>query len=143
MHGVIRLYRAGLLLSASDDVQEWKSLLFLRWGGTSCSTSDIMDPLTDGLTASHRAPFFPCGSRFSPSYFRVAGRSHEFTLTVTMDVVGVELTSLDMDPKVAFDVAYHGLAAGHCDTGSLCGGSRSSPFLLFFVFLKFFSMGFF
>ena len=89
-----------------------------------------MDPLTDGPAASHRAPFFPCGSRFSPSYFRVVDRSHEFTFTVTVDVVCVELTSLDVDLKVAFDVAYHGLAAGHCDTG----GSRSPPFLLFFFY---------
>ena len=38
-------------------------------------------------------------------------------LSVTTDVNGVELTSLDVDPKMAFDVAYHGLAAGHATRG--------------------------
>ena len=138
LHGFFRLLRAGLLISASDDVREWKSLLLLRWGGTSCSTSDIMDPLADGLTASHRAPFFPCGSRFSPSYFRVVGRSHEFTFTVTVDVVGVELTSLDVDPKMAFDVVYHGLAAGHCNTGPSCVAPGLLRFFFFLIFKIFF-----
>ena len=32
-NGFFRLYRAGLLLSASHDIWEWKSLLLLRWGG--------------------------------------------------------------------------------------------------------------
>ena len=59
---------------------------------------------------------------------------------MTLDVVGVELASLDMDPKMAFDVAYHSLAAGHWNTGPLCGGSRSSPFLRFLIF-EIFSMG--
>ena len=58
--------------------------------------------------------------------------------TVTVDVVDVELTSLDVDPKIAFYVAYHGLAAGHCNTGPLFVGSRSSPFLRFLIFKIFF-----
>ena len=57
---------------------------------------------------------------------------------MTVDVVDVELTSLDVDPKMAFYVAYHGLAAGHCNTGPLCVGSRSSPFLRFLIFKIFF-----
>mgnify|MGYP000536095633 CR=1 FL=1 len=43
----------------------------------------FIQPRGDGLTASHRAPFVPSGSRFSPCYFRVVGRSHEFAFTVT------------------------------------------------------------
>ena len=55
--------------------------------------------------------FFSSESRFSPSYLRVVGRSHKFAFTVmrdlsvTTDVNGVELTSLDVDRKMAFDVA--------------------------------------
>ena len=40
----------------------------------------------DGLTASHRAPFFSSGSRFSPSYFRVVGRSDDVASTVMHDL---------------------------------------------------------
>ena len=98
-----------------------------------------MRKVSNLVKLGHRAPFFPCSSRFSPSYFRIVGRRDEFEFTVTVDVIGVELTSLDLDPKMAFDVAYHGLAAGHCNTSILCGGSRSFPFL-FFLLLKFFSM---
>ena len=67
--------------------------------------------------------FFSSGPRFSPSYFRVVGRSHEFAFTVThdlrvtIDVVGVELTSLDAGLKTAFDVAYHTFVAGHATPG--------------------------
>ena len=77
----------------------------------------------DGLTTSQREPFFSSGSRFPPSYSRVVGRSHEFAFTVmhdlsvTIDIVGVGLTSLDADPKMVFDVAYHAFAAGHATPG--------------------------
>ena len=80
----------------------------------------FIQPRGDGLTASHRAPFVPSGSRFSPCYFRVVGRSHEFAFTVTHDLsvtIGVELTSLYVDPNMAFEVAYHGFAAGHATPG--------------------------
>ena len=83
----------------------------------------FIQPCADGLTAANRAPFVPSGCRVSPSYFRVVGRSHELAFTVTHDlsvtinVVCVELTSLDVDPKMAFDVAYHGFAAGHATPG--------------------------
>ena len=59
----------------------------------------FIQPCADGLTASHRAPFVPSGSRFSPSYFRVVGRSHEVAFTVTHDLsvtISVELTSVDV-----------------------------------------------
>ena len=80
----------------------------------------FIQPRADGLTASHRTAFVPSGSKFSPCYFRVVRRSHEFAFTVTHDVsvtIGVELTSLDVDPKMAFDVAYQGFAAGHATPG--------------------------
>ena len=69
----------------------------------------FIQPCADGLTASHRAPFVLSGSRFSPSYFRVVGRSNEVAFTVTHDLsvtISVEPTSVDVDPKMAFDVAY-------------------------------------
>ena len=53
----------------------------------------------------------------------------------------MELTSLDMDPKMVFDVAYHSLAAGNWNTGPLCGGSRSSLFLFFLWIFKIFFRG--
>jgi len=55
--------------------------------------------------------FFFSGFRFSLSYFRVVGRGFEFAFAVTHDlsvtiyVVGMELTSLDVDPEMAFDVS--------------------------------------
>ena len=80
----------------------------------------FIQPRADGFTASNRAPFVPSGSRVSPSYFRVVGRGHEFAFTVTHDVsmtiniVSVELSSLDVDP---FDVAYNGFTAGDATAG--------------------------
>ena len=38
--------------------------------------------------------------------------THDLSVTI-----GVELTSLDVDPKVVFDVAYQGFAAGHATPG--------------------------
>ena len=108
----------------------------------------FIQPRADGLTARHRAPFVPSGSRFSPSYFRVVGRSHEFAFTVTHDLsvtIGVELTSLDVDPKMAFDVAYHGFTAGHARPGLYMvvpGLLRFFFFFFFFDVLTFFCMGF-
>ena len=84
---------------------------------------------------------FSSGSRFSPSYFRVVGRSHEFAFTethdlsVTINVIGVELISLDVGPRMAYDVAYHGFAAGHATPGLHVVGSG----LLRFFFFDFFS----
>ena len=104
----------------------------------------FIQPRADGLTASNRAPFVPSGFRVSPSYFRVVGRSHKLAFTVTHDlsvtinVVCVELTSLDVDPKMAFAVAYHSSRA------CLHGGSRTHSFLLFFCgYFNMFLHGFF
>ena len=78
----------------------------------------FIQPCADGLTASHRAPFVPSGSRFSPSYFRVGGRGFEFAFAVTHDlsvtiyVVDMKLTSLVVDPEMAFGVSYHGASCG-------------------------------
>ena len=77
----------------------------------------------DGLKPATGHHFFSSGPSFSPSYFRVVGRSQEFPSTVahdlgvTIDVVGVGLTTLDAGPKTAFDVAYHTFAAGHATPG--------------------------
>ena len=100
----------------------------------------LIKPSANGLTVSHRAPFFSSAFMFFPSHFRVFGRPYESTITlthdhsVTIDVVGLELTSLDVDPKVAFDVAYHSFAAGHA-TPSL--HVVASGLLSFFFFLIF------
>ena len=97
-------------------------------------------PRGDGLTASNRAPFFSSGSRFFPSYFWVVGRCHEFAFTVThdlsvtIDVVGMELTSLGVDPEMAFDVPYHGFAARNATPGL----HVVAPGLLRFFFFDFF-----
>ena len=104
----------------------------------------------DGLKPATGHHFFSSGPSFSPSYFRVVGRSHEFLFTVahdlgvTIDVVGVGLTALDAGPKTAFDVAYHTFAAGHATPGLhmvapgvLCVFSC----LLFSVFFKLFRAG--
>lgn len=86
------------------------------------------------------APLFSSGSRFFPSYFKVVGRSHKFAfigmhdLSLTPDVI-------DVDPKMAFDVASHGLAAGHATPGL----DVVTPGLLgwfFFNLFSCFSMGF-
>jgi len=107
----------------------------------------FIQPCADGLTARHRAPFVLSGSRFSPSYFRVVGRSHEFAFTVTHDLsvtIGVELTSLDVDPKMAFDVAYHSFTAGHARPGlyMVVPGLRRF-FFFFFSCFNIFLHGFF
>ena len=77
-------------------------------------------------------------------FLPVVGRSHEFAFTVTHDLsvtIGVELTSLDVDPKMAFDVAYHGSAAGHATQGLYVVVPGLLRFLFFYV-LTFFYMGF-
>ena len=102
----------------------------------------FIQPRADGLTASNRAPFVPSGCRVSPSYFRVVARSHELAFTVTINVVCVELTSLDVDHKMAIDVAYHGFAAGHAtpDPYMVVSGLH---FFFFFGCFNIFLHGFF
>ena len=104
----------------------------------------FIQPCADGLTASHRAPLFSSGFRFFPSYFRVVGRCYEFTFTMTydlsltIDVVGVELTSFDMDPKMAFGVAHHGFSAGYATPGLHAVAPGLLRFFFFCLFFHFF-----
>ena len=76
----------------------------------------FIQPFADGLAASHRAPFFSSGSRFFPFYFGVVGRSHKFAFTEMHDL-SLTTDVIDVDPKMAFDVASHGLAARHATPG--------------------------
>ena len=65
---------------------------------------------------------------------------------VTLDLsvtIGVELTSLDVDPKVVFDVAYQGFTAGHAMPGLYMVVPGLLRFFFFFLdVLILFCMGF-
>ena len=60
--------------------------------------------------------FFLFWFKVFSSYFGVVGRSHKFAFTEMHDL-SLTTDVIDVDPKMAFDVASHGLAAGHATPG--------------------------
>ena len=125
---------AELQQALCGDVHPAPSCLCMAWPPSSifCRVQTLSSSgglLIDVYAASCRWSYSqPEGTNF---FFLVLG-----VFPLISGLLAVELTSLDVDSKMAFSVAYHGFTAGHATLGLLCF------FLVFLVFFSSFFMGF-